>query len=122
MFDGLFDAVDGILGEEFQFIEGFFILERAIGIKAQFYLMEGEAVADTTDEVELLFEVDGTDLEFHTTEAFLQFFFEALEHLIVTAHPHESVDGNTFFAPTEGGVEEKWEVLRRAKRQSRAKS
>ena len=54
--------------------------------------------------------------------AFLQFLFEALEHLIVTAHPHESVDGNTFFAPTEGGVEEKWEVLRRAKRQSRAKS
>ena len=30
LFDRLFDAVDGILGEEFQFIEGFFILERTI--------------------------------------------------------------------------------------------
>ena len=73
--------------------------------------MEGEAITNATDEVEFLVEVNSADLEFDTAEAFLQLIFEALEHLVVVAHPDEAVDGDTGFAAGEGGIKQTIAVL-----------
>ena len=68
--------------------------------------MVREPLTDPFHQVELLVEVDGTDLQFHATEALCQLLLQALEHLLVTAHPHQSVDGDAHLTATEGGVEE----------------
>ena len=98
--------MDRVLREQFEFIECLFVFEGAVGIETQFHLMEGEAIPDAFHEIQFLFEVDGTDLQFHTTETFLQFLFHPLEHLVIASHPHESVDGDAFFTTTKGGVKE----------------
>ena len=88
------------------FIERLLVIEGTVGIEAQFHFVEGETITDALHEIQFLFEVDGADLQFHTAEAFLQLLFHPLEHLVVTPHPHESVDGDAFFTTTEGCVEE----------------
>ena len=104
--DGLFDAVDGILRQEFQFIQSFLKLKCPVGIKPKLHLMEREPVTYAFDEIELLLEIDGTNLEFHTAETLFQFLFHALEHLVVVAHPHKTVDGDTHLAPRKSRIKE----------------
>ena len=56
MFDRLLDGMDIVLREQLQFVEGFLVWKGTIGIKTEFYLMEGESVADAFDEIEAKFE------------------------------------------------------------------
>ena len=67
--------------------------------------METEALADTAYQLQLLLKVDGTNLEFHATETLLQFLLQALQHLVVVAHPHEAVDGYAHLAARESSIE-----------------
>ena len=99
--DGLFDAMDGVLREEFEFVECFLEGEGTVGIEPQFHLMELEPLSDALHQVEFLFEVDGTNLQFHTTETLLQFLFHALQHLLIVAHPYEPIDGDAYLTTTE---------------------
>ena len=98
--------MDGILRQEFELIQGLIVLEGPVGIQPQFHLMERETLTDTFDQVQFLIEVDGTDLQFHTPEPLLQFLLHPLQHLLIAAHPHESVDGNPHLTATEGRVEQ----------------
>ena len=72
--------------------------------------------AQFAQQVHLGIEVDGPNLQFDTAEALLQLLLHALVHLLVAAHPHQSVDGDTLLTPTEGGVEQAVRSMRRALR------
>ena len=104
--DGLFDAMDGVLREQLQLVECLIEGEGTIGIQPQLDLMEGEALTDALHQLQLLVEVDGANLEFHTAKALFQLLFQSLEHLVVVAHPHQSIDGDAHLATTEGCVEQ----------------
>ncbi len=56
------------------------------------------------DEREFAFEVDGPDLQFDAAETVVHLPFKPLQHLLIVAHPHESVDDDTFLSSAEGGV------------------
>ena len=67
--------------------------------------MERESFTDTFDQIKLLIEVDGTNLQFHAAETLFKFLFHTLQHLLIAAHPHQSIDGNTYLTTGKGGVE-----------------
>ena len=73
--------------------------------------MEGESLTDALDQIQLALEVDGSDFQFHTTEALLQLLLHTLQHLLVTAHPHQTVDGNPHLATTERRIEQHARLL-----------
>ena len=68
--------------------------------------MVAETLADAFDEVKFIVEVDGTDLQFDTTEPLRQLFLHALQHLVVVAHPYEAVDGYAHLTTGKSGVEQ----------------
>ena len=103
---GLFDGVDVVLCQGFQSAHGIFGVEPSIGIYTEFYLLFAVNFSYALDEVELLQEVYGSNLQFHAMESVLQFFFQSGEHLFIGAHPHQSVDRDALFAPCEGSVVE----------------
>ena len=103
--------MDGILRQQFEFIERLIEREGTVGIEPQLYLMEREPFADTFHQIQFLVEVDGPNLQFHTVETFLQLLLHALQHLFVVAHPHQTVDGDTLFTATEGIVEQPFSAL-----------
>ncbi len=51
-----------------------------------------------------LTEFDGANLQLHAVESALQLLLQSGEHLVVGAHPYQSVDGDTLLAPCEGRV------------------
>ena len=104
--DGLFDAVDGVLRQEFQLIQRLLVLKGSVGIESQFHLMMREPFTDALHQIQFLVEVDGADLQFHATEALLQFLLHTLQHLLIAAHPHQSVDGNPHLAATERRIKQ----------------
>ena len=80
--------MDGILRQQFEFIERLIEREGTVGIESQLYLMEREPFTDTLHQIQFLVEVDGPNLQFHTVETFLQLLLHALQHLLMVAHPH----------------------------------
>ena len=62
-------------------------------------------------QFQLLLEGNGANLEFHTMEALFEFGLDALQHLFIVAHPHQSVDGDALFATGKGGVEDHVSML-----------
>ena len=98
--------MDGILRKQLEFVESLVVLEASVGIQPQFYLVEGEAFADSLHQIQFLLKVDGTHLQFHASEALLQLLLQPLEHLVVASHPNQAIDRNALLAAAEGGVEE----------------
>ena len=62
-------------------------------------------------QIKLLLKVDGTNLQLNTTEPKFQFLLHALQHLLVVAHPHQSVDGDTNLTPRESIIEQLITIL-----------
>ena len=69
--DGLFDGVDGILCEQFEFIESLVKRESSVGIDSQLDFVVGETFAYAFHHVELLFKLDGSNLQFYAVESLL---------------------------------------------------
>ena len=109
---GLLYGVDVVLCQGFQSAHGIFGREATVGIHAQLYLLLAVHLAYALDEVELLEEVDGANLQFHAVESALQLLLQSGEHLVVGAHPYQSVDGDALLAPCEGRVVEACQVRR----------
>jgi len=106
--DGLLDGVDGILRQQLQPIKSLVGTEAAIGIEPQLHLTTREALANATHQIELTVEVDSPHLQFHTTEALRELILHTAQHLLVAAHPHQSVDGDALLTASEGRVEQLW--------------
>ena len=104
--DGLFNAVQGILRQQLQLVQGLVVRERPVGIDAQLQFARSKALADALQQRQLVVESDGAYLQLHTVEALLQLRLDALPHLVERAHPHQSVDGYARLAATERRVEQ----------------
>ena len=111
LLDGLLYRVDIVLGKCLQSAHRIFWRETAVGIHTQFHLFLIIYLTDALDEVEFLEEVDGTNLQFDTMETSLQLLFQASQHFLVSAHPHQSIDGDTLLATSKRRVVERGEIL-----------
>ena len=56
-------------------------------------------------------EVDGTDFQFHAKKTRLEFLLQPGQHLLVSTHPHQSVDCDTLFTSSERRIEEIDKIL-----------
>ena len=52
-----------------------------------------------------MFKINGTNLQFDTSETCFHFFLHPGKHLIVAAHPNKAIDGNALLAEGKGCVE-----------------
>ena len=59
-----------------------------------------------TYQVKFAIEFDSTYFQFYAVETSLHFRFQSGKHLVVTAHPYQSVYCNTFLATCKWCVEE----------------
>ena len=105
LFDGLLYRVNGILRQQFKSVEGFVGRESAIGIEPQLHFLSREALTNALHQIKLLLKIDSTHLQFYTAETLFQFLFHATEHLLIRAHPHQSVDGNALFTMSKRCIE-----------------
>ena len=85
--------------------------EAAIGIYTQLNLLLGINITDALDEIEFLEEIDGTDFQFHAMETRLELLLQSCQHLLISSHPHQSVDGDAFFTSSERRIEKICQVL-----------
>ena len=92
--DRLFDGVQCILREQFQFIQCLVKFKSPIRIHAQFQFTRSEAFTNLFQQFQFRLEVDGTYLQFDASEPLFQFLLDALLHLVERTHPHQSVDRN----------------------------
>ena len=104
--NGLFDGVDAIRGEGPETFHGVVGGEPAVGIDTELNLVAREPFPDMPYELQLTVEVDGTNLQFHAVEPFLELLLQPFVHLVERPHPHEAVDGNALLTTREGGVGE----------------
>ena len=109
--DRLLDGMNIILSQSLQLTHGILWQKTTIGIHSQFYLFLGIDITNALDEIEFLEEINGTNLQFHTMETRLELLLQSCQHLLVSTHPYQSVDGDTLFSFSERRVEEIYQVL-----------
>lgn len=68
-------------------------------------------ITDALDESSSLKKSMAFDLQFHAMETRLELLLQPCQHLLVGSHPHQSVDGDSLFSPTERRVEKFCQVL-----------
>ena len=98
--------MDIILCQQLQLLQCLIGSKSTVGIDAQLHLITREAAADEAYQVQFFVEADGSYLQFDASESRFHLFFDALQHLVVRAHPHQSVDRDALLASSKGSVEE----------------
>ena len=102
----LLDRVDVVLRKLFETLQRTVGSESAVGVYAQLNLFFRESAAYMAHKVEFAVEVDGANLQLHTSEAGTHLLLQALQHLLVVAHPHQSVYRYACLATSETVVEQ----------------
>ena len=92
------------MGQAFEPVESFVGPESTVGIQSELHGLLVESLSDAAQKFDFLFEIDGSDLQFHATEALPEFFFKPRCHLAECPHPHQSIDGDSLFAPCKGRI------------------
>ena len=100
-----------ILSQSLQLTHCILRQEAAIGIYTQLNLLLGIHITDALDEIEFLEEINGTNLQFHAMETRLEFLLQPGQHFLVGSHPHQSVDCDALFSPTERRIEKIDKIL-----------
>ena len=103
---GLFNGVYVVASQLFESARNVLECESAVGVDTQFYLFLCESLAYMTYQVKFAIEFDSTDFQLHTVESCFHFRFQSGKHLVMTAHPYQSVYCYTFLATCEWSVEE----------------
>ena len=118
----LLDRVDVVLRKLFETLQRTVGSESAVGVYAQLNLFFRESAAYMAHKVEFAVEVDGANLQFDASEAGTHLLLQALQHLLVVAHPHQSVDRYACLATSETVVEQHTCAATLEVEQSRLKS
>ena len=102
LLDGLLARVDGIFSQGIKALQGVVGRETAVGIHAYGERVGGKSLANVAHQLQFAVEVDGADFQFYGSESGFDFLLYSAQHLMLGAHPHQSVDGNVLLALNKG--------------------